>query len=387
MLNRHISKEILQLVQEYPVITVMGPRQAGKTTLVKALFPEKPYINLEHPNQRQIALEDPERLLAQHPEGAVLDEIQRVPELLSYIQVIVDEKKKNGMYILTGSHQLSLHNAITQSLAGRTALLKLLPLSLAELQEGGINLSTNEYLLRGFLPRVYDQNQDPVSAYRNYFQTYVERDVRQLIQVKDLSSLEKFMKICAGRIGQLANYDQISNEVGRSAPTINQWFSMLEASYIIFRLAPYYENFNKRIVKTPKIYFTEPGLATSLLGIEDVHQLERDPLRGALFENLAILELLKSRWNKGREGQLYFVRDQHGTEIDVLYKKGHNLIPIEIKSSESYDKSFLKNLRIFKKWAGEERIPKMGLIYDGKLQQQVEDVYITNLRSAASKLL
>lgn len=349
MFKRAIEPELRQMIKEYPVVTVLGPRQAGKTTLVKMAFPDKPYINMESPEMRLLAETDPNGLLSRYPTGAVIDEVQRAPALLSYIQVIVDEKKQNGQYILTGSHQLDLHNHISQSLAGRTAILNLLPLSFSEIAQHKKIEDENELMLYGFMPRIYAENQQPTKAYRNYLQTYVERDVRQLVNIKDLSMFEKFITLCAGRIGQLINYDEIANEIGVSNNTIKNWLSILEASYIIMRLQPYYANIGKRLVKTPKLYFVETGLAAYLLGIESITQMQHDRLRGHLFENMIVMELIKSRFNQGLSHHLYFYRDQQKHEIDLVYQKADKLIPIEIKSSKTFTTKFMEGLDYFSK--------------------------------------
>ena len=271
MYARTIKPELQQLLREYPIVTILGARQSGKTTLARAVLPDWSYCNLESPEQRQLAEYDPKAFLAQFPDKVILDEIQRVPELLSYIQVVVDEQKRNGQFVLTGSHQLSLREAITQSLAGRTSILNLYPFSIAELREAGVIFdSPHDYIFKGFLPRIYDQNQRPTQAYSNYYQTYVERDVRQLINLKDFSLFEKFIKLLAGRIGQLMDYSSLANDIGVSAKSVRHWLSILEASFIVYKLSPYYENFGKRVVKSPKYYFTEIGLLAYLLGIENL---------------------------------------------------------------------------------------------------------------------
>lgn len=381
MFEREMQKELWDLAQQYPVVTVMGPRQSGKTTLVRGSFPQKPYVNLELIDQRTLALEDPREFLALYPEGAILDEIQRAPELLSYIQGIVDEKQKNGLFILTGSHQLSLHEAVTQSLAGRTALLTLYPLTLGELQKAHYELPLNQQLLSGFYPRIYQEHLNPTKAYSNYFHTYVERDIRQLINIKDLSLFERFIKLCAGRIGNIFQQTSLGNEVGISNHTVQQWLSVLEASYIIVRLQPYYENFGKRIIKAPKIYFTDVGLACYLLGIETESQVQRDPLRGALVENLVILELMKHRRNQGLDPRFYYYRDNHQNEVDLVICQGHELIPVEIKSSQTFHSSFLKGLDYFKQLAP-ERVPTGYVIYSGELEQSIKGFQLLNYRRA-----
>lgn len=379
MIKRDLQAELQQMAREYPIVTVMGPRQSGKTTLVKAAFPSKPYLNMESPENRQLAEVDPNGLLAEYPDGAIFDEIQRVPELLSYLQVIVDEKKQAGQFILTGSHQLHLHEKISQSLAGRTAILTLLPLTLMELASFTNIDNENEILLNGLLPRIYNENQQPTKAYRNYLHTYIERDVRQLIHIKDLSSFQKFLTICASRIGQLINYDNIACEVGVSNNTIKNWLSILEASYIIFRLQPYYANINKQVVKTPKLYFTEPGLAAYLLGIETTQQMQRDPLRGQLFENLIVLELIKFRYNKGLDHRLFFYRDNQKHEVDVIFQQASELIPIEIKSSKTFHTQFMKELDYFAKLFP-DKCRQGYIIYAGNSEQKLAWKQLLNFR-------
>ena len=385
MFRRWITEELQELAKDYPVVTVVGPRQSGKTTLVQYVFPKKNYVSLEDPDIRRLALEDPRSFLQQYPEGAILDEIQRAPELLSYIQTIVDKKKKKGFFILTGSQQFELHQAITQSLAGRTALLTLLPMSIDELIHADIDFSLDELLLKGGYPRIYKDHLDPTKAYRNYFQTYVERDLRQLINVKDLMQFERFVRICAGRVSQILNLEEIGGEVGVSSHTVKQWISILEASFIVFRLQPYFDNFGKRIIKSPKLFFTDVGLATYLLGIENKMQISRDPLRGHLVENLVILELMKFRLNQGLDPQLYYYRDVQKNEVDVIFKKGAELIPIEIKSSKTYNTEFLKKLHFFLELA-KDRASKGYLIYAGDLQQEIQGIHLLNYRDAKRAL-
>lgn len=379
MFQRQIAKELISLANDYPVVTVIGPRQSGKTTLVRFVFPQKPYISLEDIDTRNLAKTDPRSFLEQFQNGAILDEIQRVPDLLSYIQTIVDASNQKGLFILTGSHQLELNQAITQSLAGRTALLTLLPLSLDELVQAGINFSLNEVLLKGGYPRIYKDTLDPTKAYRNYFQTYVERDLRQLINVKDLSQFERFVRICAGRVGQILNMQDIGGEIGVSSHTVKEWISILEASFIVFRLQPYFENFGKRIVKLPKLYFTDVGLATYLLEIENEVQLNRDPARGHLFENLIVLELLKWRYNEGLDPHLYYYRDVQKKEIDVIFKQGNRLVPIEIKSSKTFNAEFLEKVQFFQNLAG-DRAPSGYIIYSGDQEQRIHAINLLNYK-------
>ncbi len=380
IIPRIIAQETLNLAKQYPIVTVIGPRQSGKTTLCRTLFPEKAYENLEAPDIAQFAKEDPRGFLQQHPHGAILDEIQRVPELLSYLQVIVDENPKKGAFILTGSHQLSLHAAISQSLAGRTALMTLLPLSMQELQQANITQNLDTLLVSGGYPRIYHDHLEPLKAHRNYLQTYLERDVRQLIQLKDLHLFQQFLKLCANRIGQVLQYQYLSNELGVSAQTIKHWLSILEASFIIFQLQPYYENLGKRIIKSPKLYFTDVGLASYLLDVQAPNQMQHRSFRGALVENLCILEMLKYRYNLGLDPQLYYYRDNHQHEIDILYNTGHGLVPIEIKSSQTFHASFISGLDYFKKIVS-DRCQQGYLIYTGEHQQKIRSWNVLNYQN------
>lgn len=377
MFKRKIKEEVEKLAKQYPVVTVIGPRQSGKTTLVRDAFPHKTYINLEAPDTRELALADPRRFLERFPDGAILDEVQRTPLLLSYIQTIIDETQEKGIFILTGSHQMELHQAITQSLAGRTALLRLLPMSLEEIREAGFTLTLNEALIMGGFPRIFQDSLEPNKAYRNYLETYLERDLRQLIHVKDLMQFQKFIALCAGRIGQLINLESIANDTGVSSTTLKEWLSILEASFIVIRLQPYFENFGKRVIKTPKLYFTDAGLAAYLLKIETIEQLERDPLRGNLVENLVLLELIKSRYNQGLDPHLYFYRDTNGKEIDMIFQRGHQLIPIEVKSSQTFNKDFLKNFQFFQKLV-QGRCEEGFLIYAGSQEQRIGNITLLN---------
>ncbi len=365
MIPRAIKSELLTQLTEYPVVTVLGPRQAGKTTLVRESLPDYHYVSLENPETRQIATEDPKAFLKQNPGKVIFDEIQRTPHLLSYLQGMVDQKGNNGQFVLTGSHQLELRAAISQSLAGRTGLLHLLPLSIAELESQGIVFEHfADYLFHGFLPRIYDQKQRPHTAYANYYQTYIERDVRQLIQLKDASLFEKFIKLLAGRIGQIINYQSLASDVGVDSKTIKQWLSILEASFVVFKLPPYFENFGKRVIKSPKYYFTDTGLLVYLLDIEKPEQIVRDPLVGSLFENLIVLEALKNRYNKALTPNLYFFRDSRGFEIDLLHKFGHQLMGVEIKSASTWNQDFKKGLLNFSKKY--RQLDRGAVIYSGE---------------------
>lgn len=386
MYERDIESEFLELVKGYPIVTVIGPRQSGKTTLVKNLFPEKKYINLEEIDTRNLAISDPREFLGQLPNGAVLDEIQRAPQLLSYIQVIVDNLEKKGMFILTGSHQLELQEAVSQSLAGRTAILHLLPMSFHELLNAGFDLSLDEWMLKGGYPRIYKDQLDPTRAYRGYFQTYVERDLRQLIQIKDLLQFERFVAILAGRIGQILNMEEIGSEIGISSHTVKHWISILEASFIVSRLPPYFENFGKRVIKSPKIYFNDIGLACYLLGIQNETQLSRDPLRGNLFENAVYLELKKHQMNKGLDPQLFYYRDQQKNEVDFIFKRGNILVPIEVKSSRTYHPEFLQKLHFFCSLV-KERSPTGFLVYSGDQEQKIGNVQLIHFKHSSEALI
>lgn len=385
MIKREMTTELELMAQQYLIVVLLGPRQSGKTTLVRETFPNKSYVNLEELDVRGYAEKDPRGFLAQYPEGAIFDEIQNVPGLLSYLQVLVDERQINGDFILTGSHQLEVHQAVTQSLAGRVAILTLLPLTISELANADIEQTEDEYLFRGFYPRIYQQNLQPTKAYNNYHHTYVERDVHQLINVKDLSTFDKFITLCAGRIGQELNMNSLSNEVGVSSHTIKQWLSILEASYLIILLRPYYENLGKRVVKSPKLYFIDVGFASYLLGITDVAQLKRDPLRGSLFENMVIMELIKTRYNHGWEPNLYFYRDNQRNEVDVIYKRANELVPIEIKSAKTFNQEFSKGIDYFEKLVV-ERCGAKTVIYAGDQEMKIHDVQLLNYKHAAQAI-
>lgn len=327
-----MTGRLQSLFRQYPFVTVTGPRQSGKTTLCKMAFPDLAYANLEAPDQRDFAESDPRRFLAQFPDGGILDEVQNVPDLLSYLQVIGDDRGKNGYFILTGSQQFRLSNAISQSLAGRTALLRLLPFSLAERQRTEASLEIDDMLHTGFYPRILDHNLEPTPAYADYFETYVERHVRQLIELRNLSTFRRFVRLCAGRTGQLLNMSSLGSDAGVSHTTVRQWLTVLEASYIVFLLSPFYANLKKRLVKSPKLYFYDVGLASYLVGIESPMQVATHHLRGALFENLVAAEAMKHRCNRGLEPRLSFYRDSSGLECDLFYESAGGIGAMEVKS-------------------------------------------------------
>ena len=373
-IERDVTRHLQKLMSTYPVVTICGPRQSGKTTLARHLYPEYDYVSLENHNERRRFYDDPMGFLALHKAPCIFDEVQNTPELLSYLQGIIDEQDTPGMYILTGSVQMELQQIVTQSLAGRTGFVDLLPLSLHELQQAGIKLSRDEYMLRGGLPRVHVQQIDPVNAYSDYFRSYVERDIRQLVNIRNLSEFELFVRLLAARVGQVVNLSAMAGEVGVSSTTLREWLTLLEASYIVFTLHPYYRNFGKRLTKTPKVYFTEPGLVASLLGIETIAQMGRDPLVGNMFENLVVLEALKSRFNAGRRSNLYFFRDTKGFEIDLILDEQRLPRPVEIKSTHTYDANLTKNVRLFDAMVPEALPPH--LIYAGPSMGCVQGVTI-----------
>lgn len=378
MYQRHITTELIESSQEYPVVTLLGPRQSGKTTLARTTFPDKPYLLLETPDIRLAAETDPKGFLSQLPDGAILDEIQRVPILLSYIQGIVDEHQKPGFFILTGSHQVDLQQAVNQSLAGRTAILTLLPLSLSELQQQNETTDAFEYIWKGAYPRLHQFQLKPERFYNGYLQTYVERDVRAMINLTDLAGFQQFLILLAGRIGQVINYSSLSNDIGVSSTTIKSWISVLKASYLVFELPPFFENIRKRVVKSPKLYFTDTGLATYLLGIHTQEQVSRDPLRGNLYENMIILEVRKAFLNQGKRPDLYFYRDSNGNEVNLLIRSHRGLLPIEIKSSATFNKQFLKDIENFRQESS-DCLPEGHIFYNGVDSLMVNDVQIRNI--------
>jgi predicted AAA+ superfamily ATPase len=372
-----MTKELLEAAGEYPVVTVFGPRQSGKTTLAQMTFPNKLYFSLEDPDLRMAAETDPRGFLANLPDGGVLDEIQRLPQLLSYIQGIVDRVKKSGIFILTGSHQPELHQSVSQSLAGRTAVMTLLPFSLTELRNYRKDWEPFELIVNGAYPRLHEEGLKPARFFNGYLQTYIERDVRALINLKDLRPFQQFLTLLAGRIGQIINYTSLSNDVGVSATTIKNWISVLKASFVVFELPPFFENIRKRVVKSPKIYFSDVGLASYLLGIETSDQMFRDPLRGGFYENLVILEILKTRLNCGKRPDLFFYRDTHGNEVDLVIKQGRKLIPLEIKSAATFTPDFLKGIDRFGKMAGDRCTPGF-ILYNGNEQYTLRGTRVIN---------
>ncbi len=368
MVKRFAKYKLLDLASKFKSVAVTGARQSGKTTLVKETFKNKPYVSLENPATRKFALDDPQGFLSSYPKGAILDEVQRVPELFSYLQEILDASKEKGLFILTGSNNFLLQQTISQSLAGRIGYLQLLPFSIAELKKAKLlPTSDDELMLKGFYPPVYDQKIPVQDWCPNYIRTYIERDVRQIKNISNLIVFERFIHLLAGRTGQELNSSVLSVETGVDVKTIQSWIGILESSFIIFLLKPHYKNFRKTIVKRPKIYFYDTSLVCSLLGIRQSKQLVQYPLRGFIFENMVIAELVKLRTNKGESVNLFYWRDKTGHEIDIIVDEGGKLIPIEIKSGKTVNTEFFKNLEYWKKLSG---VKKSILFYGGKESQK-----------------
>lgn len=374
--NRAVEKEFCRLRKEYPVVTITGPRQSGKTSLARKYCPKHTYVNLELPEIRKLAQNDPQAFFNAYPVPIIIDEVQRVPELLSYLQVFADQTDKRGQYILTGSHQTGLAAAISQSLAGRTALLRLLPLSLSELAGAGLSVSRDGVLHKGFMPRLYHEEIRTNTLYSEYFQNYIERDLRQLAVIRDLLLFEKFMRVLAGRVGQVINISSLAGDVGISRSTLKEWLSVLEASFIIFRLPPWFDNAGKRSIKTPKLYFTEPGLAAWLLEIETENQISRDPLLGNLFENMVVVEALKARLNAGLMPNLYFYRDTRGNEVDLIIRNHRKLKPVEIKAAMTFAPDMTRGLEMFRSKFND--VLPGAIVYSGQIETESENVRILN---------
>jgi len=333
MISRTAESTIRSLMQGFPIVTITGPRQSGKTTLAKAIVTNKPYVSLEDPDVRLAATEDPRSFLERFPDGAVLDEVQRCPAILSYLQTRVDADGRMGLFILTGSQQFGLLSGITQSLAGRTAFVELLPFSLEELARSGmLPQRLDEMLVKGSYPALYGRKVSPRAWFGAYVTAYIERDVRQVLKVQELEMFQRFVRLCAGRTGQLLNLSALSADCGITHNTAKAWISVLEASYILFQLRPHHANFKKRLVKAPKLYFHDAGLVCWLLGIQSPQQMETHPLRGNIFETFIVAELMKSRLNAGERPGMYFWRDSNGNEVDVIMEQGPLLMPVEMKS-------------------------------------------------------
>lgn len=383
---RQIEPVLRDRAQHYPVVTVTGPRQAGKTTVCREAFPHLPYANLERPDTRDFATQDPRGFLAQFPRGAILDEVQRVPALLSWVQAEVDERPAAGRFVLTGSHNFDLMRSITQSLAGRTALLHLLPLSINELHGAGLAPGVDELLFRGGYPRIHANQLDPTVTLADYFATYVERDLRQLAELRHLDDFRRFVRLAAGRVGQVLNLQSLAADVGISGPTARAWLSLLEASYIVRLLPPWFANIGKRLIKAPKLYFCDVGLAAWLVGISDAAQLAAHPLRGHLFENLVVMEFVKHALNQGHVPALHYYRDSAGLEVDLVVEQlglpPGQLGLVEIKSGRTYHADFAQGL---KRLAGllAQPVGRRMVVYGGEEDYLRDGVEVVGLGHAA----
>lgn len=379
-IKRKIESTILEAAKYFPVITVTGPRQSGKTTMLKQIFPHLHYYSLEDLDTRSFAMEDPVRFLHLHEDGMILDEVHNYPELLSYIQGIVDEQPQKK-FVLSGSSNFALLKKVSQSLAGRSGVFELMPLSIVEVK-GQIEYvdDADQLLYQGLYPAVCSCKNIPKFLYPSYVKTYLERDVRDLLNVKDIRLFNMFLKLCAGRIGSVFNASEIAGEIGVSSKTIQAWVSILQASYVVYLLPPYFENSRKRLTKSPKMYFCDTGLACTLLGIESAEQLAFDKMRGHLFENLIVVELLKRRLNEGKESNLYFYRDSNQNEVDILVNNGSSLDAIEVKSAMTYNPSFEKALLKVNEWVNPP-VGKRTIIYAGTLEDDKSDIRLLNYRN------
>ncbi|MEM7180804.1 MAG: ATP-binding protein [Spirochaetota bacterium] len=375
MRSREIEPIVQKYAKQYPIVTISGPRQSGKTTLSKMLFPKKKYASLENPDLREFARTDPNGFIQRYREGAIFDEVQRCPELVSYLQTEVDTDTTPGRFILTGSGQFELMENVSQSLAGRTAIVRLLPFSLLEAYPEQMP-SLDQVLLTGFYPAIFDRELNPREMYGFYTDTYIEKDVRNLLNIKDLSRFEVFLKLCAGRSGQQLNLNEIGTAAGINHNTVKSWISILETSFIIKRVQPYYNNLNKRLVKAPKIYFLDTGLVCYLLGIKQTEHLEHHPLRGAIFETYVVSEIIKNRYNQGYKEDLYYMRDSKGHEIDLVLDHGLNCSLCDIKSAQTIASDFFKNLKYYEKT--ELQIDTKYLVYGG------EDSYVHSATEVVS---
>ena len=377
MIPRKLKKKIQGAAKSYPVIALTGPRQSGKTTLVKEIFGKKyKYVNLEDIDNREYALSDPRRFLEEYRGGVIIDEAQNAPDLFSYIQVIVDENNRPGEFILTGSQNFLLYEKISQSLAGRVAIFSLLPLSLHELKKTKYILPSLEHMLfRGFYPRIYANAHEPSEWYANYLRTYIERDVRLIKNIQDLRTFQRFIKMCAARAGQLLDLTSLGNDCGVSHQTAKAWITILEASYIIFLLSPHFNNYNKRLVKSPKLYFTDTGLLCHLLNIESPNQLKTHYLRGGIFESFVIGEFLKNRMNQNKEPNIFFWRDRLGNEVDCIVENQRGLIPIEIKSAKTINPDFFNGLKYWNELS-KVKSENTFLVYAGDKNQKRKEAQI-----------
>lgn len=387
MINRQLSGLLTDIIKKMPVITLTGPRQSGKTTLVKHCFRDFTYLNLEETDTKLTAITDPRLFFEIYKGNLIIDEAQNAPDIFSWVQVIADSDKSQRKFILTGSQNFLLLEKITQSLAGRTAIFYLFPLTMEELKNTPFELKNyKDYLFKGFYPRLYDQDVDPVRWFDDYIVSYIERDVRTIINVGDLIQFQRFVKTCAGRIGQIVNFSQIGNELGLSYHTVQKWLSILETSYIVFRLQPWFSNFNKKIIKSPKLYFYDSGLASNLLGIKNCNDLDFSFMKGALFENFIIAELAKSFYNSGFRPRIYFWRDISGNEIDCLIESGQNLIPVEIKSGSTISPDWFKGIRYFQNLSKNTKPENSFIVYGGSVNQKRSECNIVGWKDAISAI-
>lgn len=369
LIPRQLADKLLDLTTKFPIVSLTGPRQSGKTTLLRNLLPAYQYVSLENPTTRQFATDDPNGFLKTYPGRVIFDEVQRVPDLFSYLQTKVDEDRQMGQYILSGSQNFLLLQAISQTLAGRVAVLRLLPLSYSERKTAGLlSDSVADSIFQGGYPALYDRGLTPDEFFPSYIETYLQRDVRELVNIRDLGAFTTFVRLCAGRIGQPLNMSSLASDCGISVPTVRAWLSILESSYFIFLLQPYYQNFNKRVIKSPKLYFYDTGLACSLLTMTAARQVESYYQRGSLFENAMVAELMKNRLNAGRSPHVYFWQDNHHNEIDLLEENPNGLITYEMKYSQTVSGDHLKNLIHFRKLS--ETIGTDYLIYAGSEGQK-----------------
>ena len=389
MIRLHCEVLLKQLTAEYPVVAITGPRQSGKTTLAKYLFADRDYVSLENPDTQTLAEDDPRGFLARYRDGAVFDEAQRTPELFSYLQQVVDASRIPGRFILTGSQQFGLMSGITQSLAGRVAMVHLLPFALGErytLQPQKAPIGLDQVLFSGLYPPIHDRQLQPSRWYANYLETYVERDVRQMVNIRDLTAFRRFLRLCAGRVGQLVNLSAVASDCGITHNTAKAWLSILETSYIIFLLPPHHRNFNKRIIKTPKLYFYDSGLCARLLGIQTPEQLRTHALRGPLFESFVIAELLKHRFNSGSLNDFFFWRDRTGNEVDVLIEQSDGLQPLEVKSGQTLNRDFFKGLQKWSTLAGTDSI-RPTLVYGGDQRTETLGIAVFPWYAPPSEIL
>jgi predicted AAA+ superfamily ATPase len=382
MIQRGASSKIKQLAKKFPAVGLLGPRQSGKTTLAKELFPKKPYVSFENQDNILLVTKDPRAFLDQYKTGAIFDEIQRVPQLLSYLQGVIDDQpNKVGLFIITVSQNLLLLESISQTLAGRIAFIHLLPFSFSELASSKHGTqSLNKLILNGGYPRLYDRKIKPVDFYPNYLLTYVERDVRQIKNITNLAMFQRFLKVCASRVGQEVNYTSIGNDTGVDQKTVLSWFDILEASFIAFRLQPFYNNLGKRLTQMTKLYFYDTGLCCSLLELETESHVNTHPLRGALFENLIVLELLKARFNNGQRSNLFYWRDRTGNEIDVLLDQSAQVVPVEIKTSATFTTDYVKGINYWKKI--NPNVKKAFVVFTGKTAS-LDKISILNWKEIA----